>query len=111
MPYQAPVSEYKFIFDRVVPLGPVVANECFSEASQDLTDAVLNECGKMCDTVMAPLQRPGDLNPAKLENGVVRTSPGFIDGYAAIAEGGWVGISATPAHGGMGLFSAEHGHA
>ena len=103
MPYQAPVSEYKFIFDRVVPLGPVVANECFSEASQDLTDAVLNECGKMCDTVMAPLQRPGDLHPAKLENGVVRTSPGFIDGYAAIAEGGWVGISATTTHGGMGL--------
>jgi len=103
MPYQAPVNEYKFIFDRVVPLGPVVANECFSEASQDLTDAVLNECGKMCDTVMAPLQRPGDLNPAKLENGVVRTSPGFMDGYAAIAEGGWVGISATPVHGGMGL--------
>ena len=103
MPYQAPVNEYKFIFDRVVSLGPVVANECFSEASQDLTDAVLNECGKMCDTVMAPLQRPGDLNPAKLENGVVRTSPGFMDGYAAIAEGGWVGISATPAHGGMGL--------
>jgi acyl-CoA dehydrogenase len=103
MPYQAPISEYQFIFDQVVPLAPVVANECFSEATQDLTDAVLNECGKMCDTVMVPLQRPGDLNPAKLENGVVRTSPGFIDGYAAIAQGGWVGISATPAHGGMGL--------
>jgi acyl-CoA dehydrogenase len=103
MPYQAPISEYQFIFDQVVPLAPVVANECFSEATQDLTDAVLNECGKMCDTVMVPLQRPGDLNPAKLENGVVRTSPGFIDGYTAIAQGGWVGISATPAHGGMGL--------
>jgi acyl-CoA dehydrogenase len=103
MPYQAPVSEYQFIFDQVVPLAPVVANECFSEATQDLTDAVLNECGKMCDTVMAPLQRPGDLHPAKLENGVVRTPPGFADGYAAIAESGWVGISATPEHGGMGL--------
>ena len=55
MPYQAPVSEYQFIFDQVVPLAPVVANECFSEATQDLTDAVLNECGKMCDTVMSPL--------------------------------------------------------
>ena len=103
MPYQAPVSEYQFIFDQVVPLAPVVANECFSEATQDLTDAVLSECGKMCDTVMAPLQRPGDLHPAKLENGVVRTPPGFADGYAAIAESGWVGISATPEHGGMGL--------
>ena len=103
MPYQAPVREYQFIFDQVVPLAPVVANECFSEATQDLTDAVLNECGKMCEEVMAPLQRPGDMHPAKLENGVVRTSPGFADGYAAIAEGGWVGISASPTHGGMGL--------
>ena len=73
MPYQAPVREYQFIFDQVVPLAPVVANECFSEATQDLTDAVLNECGKMCEEVMAPLQRPGDMHPAKLENGVVRT--------------------------------------
>ena len=103
MPYQAPVREYQFIFDQIVPLAPVVANECFSEATQDLTDAVLNECGKMCEEVMAPLQRPGDMHPAKLENGVVRTSPGFADGYAAIAEGGWVGISASPTHGGMGL--------
>ena len=103
MPYQAPVSEYQFIFDQVVPLAPVVANACFSEATQDLTDAVLSECGKMCDTVMAPLQRSGDLHPARLENGIVRTPPGFADGYAAIAESGWVGISASPEHGGMGL--------
>ena len=84
MPYQAPVREYQFIFDQVVPLAPVVANECFSEATQDLTDAVLNECGKMCEEVMAPLQRPGDMHPAKLENGVVRTSPGFADGLSLI---------------------------
>ena len=70
MPYQAPVSEYQFIFDQVVPLAPVVANECFSEATQDLTDAVLNECGKMCDTVMAPLQRPGDLRSPKVAGSV-----------------------------------------
>jgi alkylation response protein AidB-like acyl-CoA dehydrogenase len=38
-----------------------------------------------------------------LENGVVRTSPGFADGYKAIAEGGWIGICADPEHGGMGL--------
>ena len=103
MPYQATVSDYQFIFDQVVPLASVVANPCFSEATQDLTDAVLSECGKMCDTVMAPLQRPGDLHPAQLENGVVRTPPGFADGYAAIAGSGWVGIAATPEHGGMGL--------
>ena len=58
MPYQAPVGEYQFIFDKAIPLSQVTENECFSEATPDLTDAVLKECGKMCDTVMAPLQRP-----------------------------------------------------
>ena len=103
MPYRAPVSEYQFILEQVVPLAPVVASDYFAEATPDLTDAILNECGKLCDTVMAPLQRPGDLVPAHLENGVVRTTPGFAEGYAAIAEGGWVGISASPSFGGMGL--------
>ncbi len=53
--------------------------------------------------MLAPLQRNGDLTPARLENGVVRTSPGFTEGYKAIAEGGWVGMSADPEYGGMGL--------
>jgi len=57
----------------------------------------------MCDTVLAPLQRAGDLHPARLENGVVRSAPGFAEGHKAIAEGGWVSIAADPAHGGMGL--------
>ena len=52
---------------------------------------------------MAPLQRAGDLHPARLENGVVRTSPGFAEAFRAIAEGGWVAVSATAEHGGMGL--------
>ena len=43
------------------------------------------------------------MHPAKLENGVVRTSPGFDEGYKAIAEGGWVSISASQENGGMGL--------
>jgi hypothetical protein len=57
----------------------------------------------MCDDVLAPLNRAGDTHPARLENGVVRSSPGFADGYKAIAGGGWIGLSANPEHGGMGL--------
>ncbi len=103
MPYRAAVSEYEFIFDKVVPLDPVAATDRFEEATPDMVSAVLTEGGKMCDEIMAPLQRPGDLNPAVLENGVVRTAPGFNEGLKAIAEGGWVGISAGQTHGGMGL--------
>ena len=103
MPYRSPVSEYQFIFDDIVPMAPLRATERFSEAQEDVLSAVLTEAGKMCDDIIAPLQRPGDLHPAKLENGVVRTSPGFADGYEAIKDGGWVGIAADPEYGGMGL--------
>ena len=103
MPYSAPVKDYQFIFDHIVDFSTVQATERFAEATPDLVEAILTEAGKLSSEVMAPLQRAGDLGPAVLENGKVRTSPGFAEGYQQIAEGGWVGIAASPEHGGMGL--------
>ncbi|MCF6444376.1 acyl-CoA dehydrogenase [Nereida sp. MMG025] len=103
MPYRAPVSEYQFIFDQVVGLDQVRKTPLFSEADGALTEAILTEAGKLCEDILAPLQRVGDIHPAKLENGVVRTSPGFKEAYAALAEGGWMGITASAKAGGMGL--------
>ncbi len=103
MPYRAPVDEYRFLFEHIVGFGNVIATERFAEASDDLTAAILGEAGRMCEEVLSPLQRNGDLHPAYLENGVVHTSPGFAEGYRAIAEGGWISISASPEYGGMGL--------
>jgi alkylation response protein AidB-like acyl-CoA dehydrogenase len=91
------------LFDHVVGLDQVSATERFGEATRDVTAAILTEAGRMCEEVMAPLQRAGDEHPAVLENGVVRCSPGYVDGYRAIAEGGWVSIAASPEYGGMGL--------
>jgi alkylation response protein AidB-like acyl-CoA dehydrogenase len=103
MPYRAPVDEYLFLFDHIVGLPEVAATERFAEATPDMTAAILHEAARLCEEVMAPLQRSGDLHPARLENGIVRTSPGFAEGYRAIATGGWVSIAASPEHGGMGL--------
>lgn len=103
MPYRAPVEDYRFLFQHVIGMADVAATDRFSEAAPDMTDAILTEAGRMCEEVLSPLNRAGDLHPAHLENGVVRTSPGFADGYRAIATGGWIAISADPDHGGMGL--------
>ncbi|WP_370284089.1 acyl-CoA dehydrogenase [Pseudooceanicola sp.] len=103
MPYQAPVSEFRYILDHVVGMDQVAATERFAEATPETVEAILTEAGRLCQDVIAPLNRNGDLDPARLENGVVRTSKGFADGYKAIAEGGWVGISAPAEFGGMGL--------
>ncbi|MDH3262768.1 MAG: acyl-CoA dehydrogenase [Paracoccaceae bacterium] len=103
MPYRAPLSEFAFLFDHVVGLDQVSGTERFAEASRDVTDAILTEAGRLCEQVLAPLQRVGDLHPARLENGIVRTSPGFAEGYRALATGGWMGIAAPPEFGGLGL--------
>jgi acyl-CoA dehydrogenase len=103
MAYRAPLNDFQFLFDHVVGLSQVTETQLFSEATADVTSAILAEAGKLCEDILSPLQRNGDTDPAYLENGVVRTSPGFAEGYRAIAEGGWVGMSAPEAQGGMGL--------
>ncbi|SLN21542.1 acyl-CoA dehydrogenase [Roseisalinus antarcticus] len=103
MPYRAPVSEFRFLLNHVVGFDRVAATEQFADATPDMVDAILTEAGRLCDEVIAPLQRVGDTQPARLENGVVRTPPGFGEAFAAIAEGGWIGMSASTEAGGMGL--------
>jgi len=103
MSYRAPVEDFSFLFNHVIDFEALRATDRFAAASADVTQAILLEAGKMCDEVLAPLQRNGDLTPARLENGVVRTSPGYDQGYRAIAEGGWIGTTASEEAGGMAL--------
>ncbi|MEI4473118.1 acyl-CoA dehydrogenase family protein [Frigidibacter sp. MR17.24] len=103
MPYRSPVADFGFIFEHVVPLAPLAATGRYAEADAETVAGILAEAGRMSDEVLAPLQRAGDQVPARLENGVLRSSPGYDKGYGAIAGGGWIGLTADPAQGGMGL--------
>ena len=103
MSYRSPEAEHLFLLDHVIGAGRLAETDLFAEAGRDVIEAVLTEAGKLSSEILAPLNRAGDLHPAALENGVVRCSPGYREGYQAIAEGGWVGISAGAEHGGMGL--------
>lgn len=103
MAYRAPLIDFQFLLDNVVGFGQVTETDLFAEATGDVVAAILREAGRLSEEVLAPLQRNGDTEGAVLENGVVRTSPGFGDGYRAIAEGGWVGMIASVESGGMGL--------
>jgi acyl-CoA dehydrogenase len=103
MPYRAPVNDIQFILDHVVGFAEVAATERFASATPDLAQAILAEAGRLSTDILAPLNRVGDQHPARLENGAIVSPPGFAEGYRAIAEGGWVGMAASPAFGGMGL--------
>ena len=103
MPTRAPVSEFEFILNEIIDYEQIIKTSRFKDAGSELVSQILIEAGRMCDDVLSPLNRAGDLHPAVLKNGVVKTSPGFGDGYRAVAEGGWVSTSASPEFGGMGL--------
>ncbi len=103
MSYTAPVAEMRFLIDEVLGGARLAETARFAEATPETVEAILTGAARLAEEVMAPLRRAGDLEPARLENGVVRTTPGFAEAYRAIAEGGWVGLTADPQYGGMGL--------
>ena len=103
MPYRAPLTDLRFLMDHVVGFEQVSATERFADATPETVEAVLTEAGKLAETVLAPVNRAGDKHPARLENGIVRTSPGYAEAYRALADGGWVAVAANPENGGMGL--------
>ncbi len=103
MTFRARLSEYEFILNTLLNYAEIAETAKFSEASPDVASAILAEAGRLANDTLAPLQRAGDVSPAVLDGTVLRTSPGFAAGFRAIADGGWVGISADPDYGGMGL--------
>src|SRR5437773_1189254 len=94
MPYAAPLAEMRFVIDTVAPLDGAAA---------DVADAILEEAAKFAAAELDPLNQPGDRVGSVLENGVVRTPPGFREAYRRYAEGGWMGLACDPAQGGQGL--------
>jgi alkylation response protein AidB-like acyl-CoA dehydrogenase len=101
MTYKAPVRDLMFSLEAAADYGRLAA--LFPHADAETTTAVLEGAGALASDVLAPLNRIGDTVGAKLENGVVRTAPGFPDAYKQFAAGGWNGLSAAEAHGGQGL--------
>lgn len=103
MSYAAPLAEMRFVLEEVAGIGDVARLPGYEAASPDLVDAILGEAAKLAEIVLAPLNQPADRIGSVLENGVVRTPPGFREAYARYVEGGWNGLTSDPEHGGQGL--------
>ncbi|MEE8286992.1 MAG: acyl-CoA dehydrogenase family protein, partial [Gammaproteobacteria bacterium] len=101
--YNAPLEDMKFVLHELLAdeqLQGLPGNEDFTP---DVLDAVLDEAGRFCEAVLQPLNRSGDEQGCRLENGVVRTADGFKEAYREFTAAGWTGIAADVDHGGQGL--------
>jgi alkylation response protein AidB-like acyl-CoA dehydrogenase len=103
MSYTAPLADMRFVLEEVAGLEELAQLPGYEAASSDLVEAILGEAGKLAETVVAPLNQPADRAGSILENGVVRTPPGFREAYDRYVEGGWNGLAFEPDFGGQGL--------
>jgi len=103
MTFTTPVRDMRFVLDHMAGFGELEKIGVFEDLSDDLVSAILDEMGKYCDQVVAPLNEASDSQGAALENGVVRTTPGFKEAYQQYAEAGWNALAFPQDAGGQGL--------
>ena len=84
-------------------IGELATTQRFAAAEPDLVEAIVEGVGQFAQGEFAPLNRIGDIEGARLENGVVRLPEGFQDAYAHYVEQGWNAIAGPQSHGGQGL--------
>jgi alkylation response protein AidB-like acyl-CoA dehydrogenase len=101
--YAAPLRDIRFTLDDVVGLGTVAGLPGFEEATPDLNDNILEEAANIAANTIAPLNRVGDTQAAKLVDGIVKTSPGWNEAWRTLVDGGWNGLAFSTEFGGMGL--------
>ncbi len=103
MTYAAPLADMRFVLEEVAGIAELAALPGYQAADSDLVETVLGEAGKFAAGELAPLNQPADRVGSLLENGVVRTPPGFREAYSEYVEAGWGGLIADPDYGGQGL--------
>ncbi len=103
--YKAPLRDMRFILDEVFNASAVWSSlpALAEHVDRDVVDAILEEAAKFNENVVFPLNRSGDEEGAKFDNGVVTTPAGFKEAFAQYGEGGWIGLGADPRWGGQGM--------
>ena len=104
MSYVAPLKDMLFNIEHIARIDQVAQLPGFEDAGLETAQAVLEECAKLNEGVIAPLNWEGDKNPSWHHDGnQVTTTPGFKEAYKQYAEGGWQGLQHPVDFGGQGL--------
>ncbi len=101
--YQAPLTDMKFVLRELVDRDLLAVLPGFEEMSLDLAEAVLDEAAKFAAGVLAPLNRSGDLQGARWDDGQVLTAEGWKEAYRRFVADGWAAVSCPAQFGGQNL--------
>ena len=108
MSYRAPVKDMLLVMKELAGIDAVAQLPGYEDAGHDIAAAVLEECARFNEGVVAPLNWDSDKNPSSFKDGKVTTSPGFKEAFRQFAEGGWQGLQHPTDFGGQGLPKLIH---
>ncbi len=103
MAYKAPVRDLTFVLNEVLEIDRYSNQPGFAEASSELVGQILEEGAKFAEEVIAPLNRTGDLEGCKWDDGKVTGPTGWKEAYQQMVEAGWPSLTCDPEYGGQGL--------
>lgn len=102
--YRAPLRDMHFAMKELLQSEQHYAKlpGC-EEATPELIDAIIDEGAKFAENELAPLNRVGDQEGCRWEDGDVYTPSGFKEAYQKFIEGGWPSLPHSTELGGQGL--------
>ena len=101
--YNAPIEDMMFLYENLRNNKNYNDLEKYKEVTPELVRNILEEAAKINQNIILPLAKTGDENPTVLENGVVRTPPGYKEAYKKFIDDGWTSLSCDPKYGGQGM--------
>ncbi len=101
--YRAPLRDMRFVMEELCGLNEIAQLPGCEEATPDVVQAILEEGGKFATEVLSPLNRIGDREGCRWEDGRVTTPTGWKEAYQQFREAGWTAVACDPEFGGQGL--------
>mgnify|MGYP001189457174 CR=1 FL=1 len=101
--YKAPTEDIMFLFNELSDNKHFKEIDEYKEVNTELVQSIISEAAKMTENIVFPLAKSGDEYGCKLENGVVRTPPGYKEAYEKFIADGWTSLACDPKYGGQGL--------
>ena len=102
--YKAPTRDARFLINEVLRLQDHAALPGFASATPDMVEAVVEEAGKFCSEVLAPINLAGDQEGCtRHPDGTVTVPSVYKDAFAQFRAAGWSTLSVPEEFGGQGL--------
>ncbi len=101
--YVAPTREIGFVINELLDYPRLASLSDFTDATEELTSAILDEAGKFAGQVLAPLNRVGDQQGVRIEGDTIKTPDGFSEAYQMFVDNQWLSLAQNPQYGGQGL--------